>query len=120
VLPLLTGALAIGEQTSERFREAELYRLQGEALLVDGQSPLADGADPAAEAEVCFRRAIEIARSQQAKSFELRATTSLGRLLRRQGRTTEARDLLAPIYAWFTEGFATRDLIDAKALLEEL
>ena len=120
VLPLLTGALAIGEQTSERFREAELYRLQGEALLVDGQSPLADGAGPAAEAEVCFRRAIEIARSQQAKSFELRATTSLGRLLRRQGRTTEARDLLAPIYAWFTEGFATRDLIDAKALLEEL
>ena len=67
-----------------------------------------------------FRRALEIARSQEAKSLELRAATSLARLLQTQGKPTEARGLLAPIYAWFTEGFDTRDLIEAKALLEEL
>jgi predicted ATPase len=120
VLPLLTGALAIGEKNSERFYEAELHRLQGEALLVDRQPPAPDCAGPVADAEGCFRRTIEIARSQQAKSFELRAATSLAQLLRRQGRAAEARDLLAPIYAWFTEGFETRDLVDARALLAAL
>ena len=74
----------------------------------------------ASEAEVLFRRALEIARAQEAKSFELRAATSLARLWQRQGQPGEARSLLAPIYAWFTEGFDTRDLIEAKALLEEL
>jgi predicted ATPase len=67
-----------------------------------------------------LRRAIEVARQQEAKSLELRAATSLARLWRDQGKRAEARDLLAPVYAWFTEGFETRDLIDAKALLEEL
>jgi hypothetical protein len=75
-------------------------------------------ATPAAEA--CFRSAIEIARAQQAKSWELRAATSLARLLRDQSRQAEARDLLAPVYGWFTEGFDTLDLKEAKALLNEL
>ena len=73
-----------------------------------------------AEAEGCFHRAIEIARSQKARSWELRAATSLARLWRDQGRRNEARSLLAPIYGWFTEGFDTADLKDAKALLDEL
>jgi hypothetical protein len=120
VLPLVTGALALGEKNSENFYEGELHRLQGEALLADRQPPAADGAGPVADAEACFRRAIEIARSQQAKSFELRAATSLAQLLRGQARAAEARDLLAPIYAWFTEGFDTKDLKDAKALLGQL
>jgi predicted ATPase len=120
VFPLLTGALALGEKNSERFYAAELHRLQGEALLDDRQPPVADCADPIADAEACFRRAIDIARSQQAKSFELRAATSLAQLLRSQARAAEARDLLAPIYAWFTEGFETRDLVDARALLAAL
>jgi adenylate cyclase len=120
VLPLLTGALTLAEKNSDRWYEAELHRLQGEALLLDGQPPGVDRGGPVADAEECFRRAIEIARSQQAKSFELRAATSLAQLLRRQERSAEARDLLAPIHAWFTEGFATRDLQNAKALLEEL
>ena len=72
------------------------------------------------EAEVCSHQAINIAQSQQAKSFELRATTSLARLWQQQGKRTEARELLAPIYGWFTEGFDTADLQDAKALLDEL
>ena len=72
------------------------------------------------EAEALFRRALEIAHVQEARSFELRAATSLARLLQKQGKPTEARGLLAPLYAWFTEGFATRDLQDAQALLEEL
>ncbi len=76
--------------------------------------------DGAAEAERCFRRAIEIAVRQQARSWELRATTSLARLLAKQGRRNEARPMLAEIYNWFTEGFDTADLKDAKSLLEEL
>jgi predicted ATPase len=73
-----------------------------------------------AEAEACFHEAIEIARRQQAKSLELRAATSLARLWRRQGKTAEARQMLAEIYGWFTEGFDTKDLQEAKALLEEV
>ena len=72
------------------------------------------------EAEACFHRAIEIARAQKARSWELRAATSLARLWRDQGKPAQARDLLAPIYGWFTEGFETADLKDAKALLDEL
>ena len=73
-----------------------------------------------AEAESCFHHALEIARNQQAKSFELRAATSLARLWHQQGKRQEARDLLAPVYHWFTEGFDTLDLQDAKALLDTL
>ena len=93
--------------------DAELQRLRGELLLAR------DATDPIA-AESCFRRAIEIAQSQCAKSLELRAATSLARLWRDQGRRAEAYAIFAPVYGWFTEGFETADLKDAKALLDEL
>jgi predicted ATPase len=108
-LSALTGASA-GEF---RDHEAELHRLKGELLLRQNHSN-------AAEARSCFQRAIEIARKQSGKSFELRATMSLARLLAKQGRRDEACTLLADIYGWFTEGFDTADLKDAKALLDEL
>ena len=91
---------------------SELYRVKGEMLLLEGAD--------AAEVEACFHQAIEVARKQSAKSFELRAVTSLSRLWQRQDKRTEARDLLSHIYRWFTEGFDTADLQDAKLLLEEL
>jgi predicted ATPase len=112
-LSAVSEALAVTEQTGARYREAELDRLEGELRLAAKQ-PDKSGA------EGSFRKAIAIARAQQAKSFELRAATSLARLLARQGRRAEARDLLAPIYGWFTEGFDTSDLKDAKALLDQL
>jgi tetratricopeptide (TPR) repeat protein len=124
--------LAVSAETGQRCTDADLHRLKGEIILeqwrvgtVHHSSSDAGGqalgsAHPLEEAASCFRRAIEIARSQEGKSFELRAATSLARLLRDQGKRAEARVLLAPIYAWFTEGFGTRDLIEAKALLEEL
>ena len=90
-----------------------MHRLKGELLLKQDQSN-------APEAQHCFQRAIEIARMQSAKSLELRATTSLARLLAKPGRRDEARALLAEIYGWFTEGFDTADLKDAKVLLDEL
>jgi predicted ATPase len=90
-----------------------MYRLKGELLLKQDDSY-------AAEAQSCFERAIEIARNQSAKSWELRATMSLARLLAKQGKREEARAMLGDIYGWFTEGFDTRDLKDAKALLNEL
>jgi predicted ATPase len=99
-------------QSSERWPEAEIYRRKGELMLS------MEGADVTAER--CFRRSIEVAREQQAKLPELRAATSLARLWRDQGKRTEGRDLLAPVYGWFTEGFETRDLKDAKAMLEAL
>ena len=74
----------------------------------------------AAKAETCFERAVSVARAQQAKSWELRAATSMARLWRDQGKRDKARELLAPVYGWFTEGFDTKDLQEAKALLEEL
>ena len=92
--------------------EAELYRLRGEALLAGAGTPC--------EAEVAMQQAIDVARRQNAKSWELRAATSLARLRRQQGRPQEAVALLAPVYGWFTEGFDTADLKDAKALLDEL
>ena len=100
-------------RTGERCWEAELHRLKGQLLLQ------ADAASQP-EAEACFLRAIEIARAQNAKSWELRAATSLARLWRDQGKPADARNLLAPIYAWFTEGFDTADLRQAKVLLEDL
>ena len=112
-LQTLAEALALVDQTQERVYEAELYRLQGELLL-------ARSAEHYAEAETCFRQALDVARHQQAKSWELRAATSLSRLWQQQGKRVEARELLAPLYGWFTEGFDTADLKDAKALLHEL
>jgi predicted ATPase len=100
-------------ETEEPYYEAELHRLCGELLLMRGNPN-------EHEAERHFRRAIEIARQQQAKSWELRATTSLARLLAKQGKRAEARTMLAEVYGWFTEGFDTADLKDAKALLDEL
>jgi predicted ATPase len=110
-LGLVADALAPVESREERNWEAEIYRLKGE-LLLDAKGP--------SKAETCFRHAIDIARRQSAKSLELRATTSLARLLDRQGKRDEARQTLGEIYGWFTEGFDTADLKEAKALLEEL
>jgi TOMM system kinase/cyclase fusion protein len=112
-LTMLTEALTVVDKTGERWYEQELYRLKGELLLQ--QNAANQG-----EAESCFRHALDIARNQQAKSFELRATTSLSRLWQQQGKHQEAHDLLAPVYNWFTEGFDTADLKDAKALLDTL
>jgi predicted ATPase len=112
-LAALAEALALVDTTGERWYEPELYRLKGELLLQQNS-------DNYAEAETCFHKALDIARNQQAKSFELRAATSLARLWQRQGKRQEAYDLLAPVFRWFTEGFDTADLKDAKALLEEL
>ena len=113
-LDAIAEALALVASTNERFYEAEIYRVKGELLLKHG------GSNTAAEAESCFRQALDIARVQSAKSWELRAATSLARLWRDQGKRAEARDLLAPVYGWFTEGFDTPDLKDAKALLDAL
>jgi tetratricopeptide (TPR) repeat protein len=112
-LGALTEALAAGEGNEDHQDEPERHRVKGELLLrLNGSN--------VGEAEGCFRRAIEIARQQSAKSWELRATTSLARLLKRQGRREEGRMMLAKIYNWFTEGFDTADLKDAKALIDEL
>ena len=112
-LTVLAEALTLVDNNGERWYEAELHRLKG-ALLLQQSS------DNQAEAETCFQHAIDIAQNQHAKSFELRTTTSLARLWQQQGKRQEAHDLLAPVYGWFTEGFDTADLKDAKALLDEL
>jgi len=112
-LTVLTEALTLADTTGQRWYEAELYHLKGELVL---QRSL----DNQAEAETCFQQAIAIAQNQQAKSWELRAATSLARLWYQQGKRQEAHDLLAPVYNWFTEGFDTADLQDAKALLDDL
>ncbi len=105
-------------QTGERYYEAELYRLKGELTLQSkSQWPKPEVEK---ESEKCFWKAIEIARRQSAKSWELRAVMSLSRLRQRQGKKEEARQMLAEIYGWFTEGFDTKDLQEAKELLEEL
>jgi predicted ATPase len=134
-LAAVAEALAFVARTEERFYEAEVYRIKGELTLQKetrdwgletGSSPQAPSLQPLAsmgvmeEAEGYFLKAIEIAQRQQAKSLELRAATCLTRLWQQQGKTTEARELLAPVYNWFTEGFDTKDLQDAKALLGEL
>src|SRR5262249_7727704 len=114
-LAVVTEALEVIHKTGERFYEAELYRLKGQLTLQQSGVP-----SPQSEAETCFHKAIEIARHQQAKSLELRAVMSLSRLWQQQGKQDEARQLLAEIYHWFTEGFDTKDLQEAKALLEDL
>jgi predicted ATPase len=101
------------ETTKERFWEAEINRIAGGIALSEPTAEVAN-------AEAYFERALAVARTQQAKSWELRAATSLARLWRDQGKREEARELLAPVYGWFTEGFDTLDLKEAKALLEEL
>ncbi len=101
------------ERTGEHVSHAEMSRLKG-ALLLQQHGTVH------AEAEACFQQAIAVAQQQSAKSWELRAATSLARLWQQQGKTNEARELLAPVYDWFTEGFDTADLKDAKALLDQL
>jgi predicted ATPase len=105
--------MAVVEKNAEHWFEAELNRLKGELLLRQHESNAADAGG-------CFEHAIEIAREQGAKSLEPRTTMSLARLLAKQGRRDEARAMLSEIYGWFTEGFDTADLKDAKALLNEL
>jgi predicted ATPase len=112
-LQVLAKALTLIEKNRGRWDKAELHRLKGELLLA--QSP-----DNQAEATACFHHALDIARNQQAKSLELRAATSLARLWQQQGKRQEAHDLLAPVYRWFTEGFDTADLQDAKVMLNDL
>jgi predicted ATPase len=114
-LQALAEVLAHVDKTGERYYEAELYRLKGECLLAQTGKRCKER-----EAEECFRQALAIARRQQAKSLELRAAMSLARLWQPQGKRAEAYAPLAPIYGWFTEGFDTADLQEAKALLEEL
>jgi tetratricopeptide (TPR) repeat protein len=111
----LTVAFKAVERSNDRLVEAELYRLKGELVRRDEASAQGDR-----QAEALFRESLAVARAQEAKSWELRATTSLARLWRDQGKRVEAHDLLAPVYDWFTEGFDTPDLKDAKALLDEL
>jgi predicted ATPase len=112
-LTILDEALCLVQRTGERHGEADLYRLKGELLL-------ALPAAHQAEADACFRQAIAIARSQGAKSWELRAVLSLSRLYHQQGKPEEARPMLAEIYGWFKEGFDTADLQEARALLEAI
>ena len=112
-LQVLTEALTLVEEHASRRWEAEVYRLRG-VLLLRQTMPQQE------EAETCFQHALTIARDQEAKSLELRAAMSLSRLWQQQGKQAEARALLAPIYGWFTEGFDTADLQEAKVLLEEL
>jgi predicted ATPase len=122
-LNALAEALAVVDRTEERYYEAELYRLKGQLTLqkfqVSGSKSQVENS-PESEAEECFLKAIEIARKQQAKSLELRAVMSLSKLWQQQGKRDEARQMLAEIYNWFTEGFDTADLKEAKALLKEL
>lgn len=125
-LHAIAEGLALAVEMGERWHQAELYRLKGELTLdrlqtVDHKSHESlEASSIHVEAQACFQKAIEVAREQSAKSLELRATTSLARLLRDSGRRDQARGMLAEIYHWFTEGFDTIDLKEAKALLNEL
>jgi predicted ATPase len=109
----IRDAMTKVETTKESWLEADVYRIAGEIALM---SPERD----VAKAEAYFERALAVARAQQAKSWELRASMSMARLWRDQGKRDEARELLAAVYGWFTEGFDTLDLKQAKALLDEL
>jgi class 3 adenylate cyclase/tetratricopeptide (TPR) repeat protein len=117
-LRLLDEALTV--LRDQHLWDAEFHRLRGELLLLTGAPTPHEACDRVSRAEMCFCQALEIARSQQSKSLELRAGSSLARLWAQNGKRVEARDLLAAIYGWFTEGFGTPDLRDAKALLETL
>jgi predicted ATPase len=132
-LTALAEALTVADQSGERFYEAELYRLKGELTLRTGEKAKRGNGEkaqipdlraqilgPEGEAEACFLKAIEIAQKQQAKSLELRASTSLARLWQQQGKRAEAHRMLSAVYNWFTEGFDTKDLQEAKALLAVL
>jgi len=135
-LTVLAEALALVDKTGERWCEAELYRIKGELTLqkeargwrleTSSSFPQASSPKPQVsqvvlrEAETCFLKAIEVAQHQQAKSLELRAVMSLSRLWQQQGKKEEAQQMLAEIYSWFTEGFDTKDLQEAKTMLEEL
>jgi len=134
-LSVLAEARAAVDNTGERSYEAELERLKGDLLLMQKitnhksqikrqkseiPAPQSQILEPESQAEACFLKALDIARKQQAKSLELRASSSLARLWQQQGKQQEAHELLAEIYGWFTEGFDTKDLQEAKALLEEL
>jgi predicted ATPase len=110
-LSYLTEAEQLIETTNDAFHEAELHRVRGDLLNANGD---------VAGAERSYQHAIVVAKRQSAKTFELRASTSVARLWRDQGKREEARELLAPVYGWFTEGFDTLDLKEAKALLDEL
>jgi predicted ATPase len=112
-LAAIDEAMTRVHTTGERLYEAELHRLKGTLLLA--RSP-----HHQAEAETCFRYALEVARCQQAKAWELRAALSLSRLWQQRGKRDAARELLTEVYGWFTEGFDTADLKEARALLEEL
>jgi predicted ATPase len=111
-LRVIAEAKDLLARNEEHTWEGELNRIEGELLQA------ADSSNP--DVQACFVRAVAITREQAAKSLELRAATSLARLWRDQGRRAEAHNLLAPVYGWFTEGFETRDLKDAKGLLDEL
>jgi len=136
-LDVLEEALVTTENHAERFNEADLHRLKGDLLLRQcgeaGFEPApsavhkghaagvgAPGQSPLRLEEACFQRALDIAQHQQAKALELRAATSLARLWQQQGKRNDARQLLAEVYGWFTEGFDTADLQEAKALLDAL
>ena len=112
-LHVVVEGLAVSDETGERWMDAELYRLKGESWLA-----LSGEHHP--EAESCFHQALDLSRVQQAKSWELRAATSLARLWQQQGKRIEAYELLAPVYNWFSEGFDTADMQEAKAILERL
>jgi predicted ATPase len=129
---MLAEAFTQAEKSGERFHEAELYRLYGELTLQKSAKGKRQKGETVvvissltlpvvlSSPEACFLKAIEISRKQQAKSLELRATMSLARLWQQQGKRTEAHSMLAEIYNWFTEGFDTKDLQEAKALLTAL
>jgi len=129
-LAALGEALDCVDRTGERCYEAELYRLKGELTLQKeskvpgpkskGAGPRSLTSDPQGEAEACFLKAIDISRKQQAKSLELRAAMSLARLWQQKGEAAEAHQMLSEVYNWFTEGFDTKDLQEARALLAEL
>ena len=112
-LTVLAESLMLTDKTGERFYEPELHRLKGALLLQQS-------ADNHEEAQACFQHALDVARALQAKSLELRAATSLARLWQQQDQRHAARRLLSEIYTWFTEGFDTADVQEAKVLLEEL
>jgi predicted ATPase len=117
-LRAVAEAIVAAHTNGEQFYAAELCRLKGALVLQASGQRFAS--DVQADADACFHEALDIARHQQAKSLELRAAMSLSRLRQGQGKQAEARELLTPIYGWFTEGFDTADLQEAKALLEEL
>ena len=118
-LTALAEAIAIVQRTEERVYEAKLHRLKGE-LTLNQSNVQGLQSNVQLEAEGCFRKSIEIARQQEARSLELKAVMSLSQLWAKQGKKAEARQTLAEIYGWFNEGFDTKDLMEAKTLIEQL